>query len=65
MNINKAHILKKRIIEITEKDLPVYCPIDDKNIWQFHPKIYLNCNDKKNNKIRCPYCNTEFRIISK
>ncbi len=39
-------------------DLPFFCPPKNERIDIAHPKVFLDFS--KNNKVRCPYCSTEY-----
>ncbi|AWD32624.1 hypothetical protein CKSOR_00518 [Candidatus Kinetoplastibacterium sorsogonicusi] len=64
MNTINNHIVQKRIIEIKSKDVSICCPMPNENIWNLHPKIFLKIT-APDNKVKCPYCNTEYRIFVK
>ena len=46
-----------RKIEVTEKDLPVHCPLPGAPLWSRHPRIFL---DVPNGQTLCPYCGTQY-----
>ena len=58
-NMHEANADK--VYKITEKDLPVCCPMPDMIIWNSHPKVYLPI-DKSNPKEICPYCGAKFEL---
>ena len=43
---------------ITEKDLPLSCPMDSMRVWDSHPKVFLPIEET--GKVVCPYCDAEF-----
>ncbi len=47
---------KKRLIEVTEKDLPLHCPMPSMTLWDAHPKVFLPIEEK--GEALCPYCGT-------
>ena len=47
---------KKRLIEVTEKDLPLHCPMPSVTLWDAHPKVFLPIEEK--GEALCPYCGT-------
>ncbi|MGH8670743.1 MAG: zinc-finger domain-containing protein [Burkholderiales bacterium] len=51
---------KQRLIEITEKDLPLHCPTADMQLWNSHPRVFLPI--EKTGEALCPYCGTLFRL---
>jgi len=56
--VEKAEACTKRLYEITKKDLPLACPMDDMRLWDAHPKVYLPI--EKTGKAVCPYCDAEY-----
>jgi uncharacterized Zn-finger protein len=46
--------------EISAADLPLYCPAQDKSLWNTHPRVYLPI--KQNSKAICPYCSTMYEL---
>ena len=47
---------KKRLIEVTEKDLPLHCPTPQMSLWDAHPRVFLPIEEK--GEALCPYCGT-------
>ena len=47
---------KKRLIEVTEKDLPLPCPMPSMTLWDSHPRVFLPIEEK--GEALCPYCGT-------
>jgi len=45
-------------IEVTEKDLPLHCPMADAPLWSRHPRVFLDV--AKQGEARCPYCGTRY-----
>lgn len=43
---------------ITEKDLPLSCPMDSMRVWDSHPKVFLPIEET--GKVVCPYCDAMF-----
>ena len=46
----------KRVIEVTEKDLPLHCPLPQTTLWDAHPRVFLPIEEK--GEALCPYCGT-------
>ena len=46
--------------EVTEKDLPLHCPLPSMSLWNSHPRVYLPI--EKTGTAKCPYCGTEFTL---
>lgn len=49
--------------EITEKDLPLCCPLPTMRVWDAHPRVYLAL--EKNGTAVCPYCSTQYTLVQK
>lgn len=48
--------------EITEKDLPLCCPMPEARLWDAHPRVYLALEE--NGAVTCPYCGTCYVLKS-
>jgi uncharacterized Zn-finger protein len=48
--------LDRQCVEVTEKDLPLHCPLPTQKLWNTHPRVYLPIEMTK--EARCPYCGT-------
>ena len=51
------HQIKKMIV-VTQKDLPVQCPPADQALWNVHPRVFIPI--KPGEQKKCPYCSTLF-----
>ena len=49
-----------REVEVTEKDLPLHCPMPNESTWNAHPRVFLPIEQK--GEARCPYCGTLYRL---
>ena len=49
---------KSRLVEVTEKDLPLHCPSAAAPLWARHPRVFLDVT--KHGECLCPYCGTKF-----
>lgn len=49
-----------RVVEVTEKDLPLHCPMPAETVWNAHPRVFLPVEEK--GEARCPYCGTLYRL---
>lgn len=47
-------------IEITAKDLPLYCPTKEVALWSSHPRVFLDITET--GYAMCPYCGTKYRL---
>ena len=52
----------QRRIEITEKDLPLHCPMPSMKLWDAHPRVYLPIEAEGGESV-CPYCGSHFVLI--
>ena len=43
-------------VEITEKQLPLHCPLPGAPLWARHPRVFLDVAAE--GEARCPYCGT-------
>ncbi len=49
-------------IKIEHSDLPLACPLPTQALWNQHPRIYLPI--EKSRQVLCPYCGTEYCLVS-
>jgi uncharacterized Zn-finger protein len=47
-----------REVQVTEKDLPLHCPLPGAPLWSRHPRVFLDV--VKEGHALCPYCGTKF-----
>jgi uncharacterized Zn-finger protein len=59
-NANADATTKHRVIEITEADLPLHCPMPGDIMWSAHPRVFLPVQEK--GEALCPYCGTLYRL---
>jgi uncharacterized Zn-finger protein len=52
--------LDLKCVEVTEKDLPLHCPLPSQKLWNAHPRVYLPI--KTTGEARCPYCGTLYKL---
>ncbi len=52
--------LTQRIVEITEADLPLHCPMPADVMWSGHPRVFLPIQEK--GEALCPYCGTLYKL---
>jgi uncharacterized Zn-finger protein len=45
-------------VAVTEKDLPLHCPMADAPLWSRHPRVFLDV--ARQGEARCPYCGTRY-----
>jgi len=48
------------VVEVTERDLPLYCPNPAMALWSSHPRVFLELDAK--GEAMCPYCGTRYRL---
>jgi uncharacterized Zn-finger protein len=49
---------KARQVEVTEKDLPLHCPLPTAPLWSRHPRVFLDVAEA--GEMLCPYCGTRY-----
>ena len=50
----------QRQIEVSQKDLPLHCPMPDMQLWNAHPRVFLPI--EKTGEALCPYCGTRYTL---
>lgn len=58
----QQHPNTRKRIEITEKDLPLRCPMPKMLSWNSHPRVFLEIEKEPNGEIICPYCSTKYKL---
>jgi len=53
-----ADTSKEREVAVTEKDLPLHCPMPGAPLWARHPRVFLDV--AKEHETLCPYCGTKY-----
>jgi uncharacterized Zn-finger protein len=48
------------VVEVTERDLPLYCPNPAMPLWSSHPRVFLDV--AADGEAMCPYCGTRYRL---
>jgi len=49
-------VQSETVIEVTERDLPLHCPMPRTPVWSYHPRVFLDVASLR--EVRCPYCST-------
>jgi len=52
-----------RVIEVSDGDLPLRCPLPRHTDWNSHPRVYLEITG--HGEALCPYCGTLYRLKGK
>jgi uncharacterized Zn-finger protein len=47
-----------REVQVTEKDLPLHCPLPSAPLWSRHPRVFLDVATQ--GAALCPYCGTQY-----
>jgi len=47
-----------RMVEISEAELPLHCPVADQMLWNSHPRVFLPVEES--GEALCPYCGTRY-----
>lgn len=50
------------VIEVTAKDLPLYCPGPNAPHWSMHPRVFLDIAHADNHTATCPYCSAKYKL---
>jgi len=58
IKLKEANAEKK--YQVTRKDLPLHCPMDNMTSWNSHPRVFLPIEDT--GKAKCPYCGAVFEL---
>jgi uncharacterized Zn-finger protein len=51
----------QNLYEVTEKDLPLSCPMPGMTLWNSHPKVYLPVEVQ--GAAKCPYCGAIYSLV--
>jgi uncharacterized Zn-finger protein len=49
---------RARVVDVTEKDLPLHCPPPGAPLWARHPRVFLDVARER--EVLCPYCGTKY-----
>jgi len=52
----------ERFIVISDKDLPLRCPMPNMLSWNSHPRVFLEIEKESTKQITCPYCSTIYKL---
>lgn len=50
----------QRVVEVTEGNLPLHCPMPGQQAWCSHPRVFLAVEEK--GEALCPYCGTLYKL---
>jgi uncharacterized Zn-finger protein len=53
-----ADTSKQKEVTVTEKDLPLHCPMPGAPLWARHPRVFLDVAEP--GEALCPYCSTRY-----
>jgi len=48
----------KKTYHVTQRDLPLSCPMPEMELWNSHPRVYLPI--EASGRAKCPYCGANF-----
>ncbi len=54
---------QQKEVEVTEKDLPLHCPMPGAPLWARHPRVFLDVVHDR--EALCPYCGTKYTYKGK
>ncbi len=46
------------LVEVNTSDLPLSCPRQQAEVWNMHPRVYLDIQQK--GEVSCPYCGIHY-----
>lgn len=49
-----------RRYEISRRDLPLHCPLDEADLWNTHPRVFLPIEET--GEATCPYCGSHYTL---
>lgn len=52
----------ERRYDVTLNDLPLCCPMPHMQLWDSHPRVYLEI--EKTGQALCPYCGASYHLKS-
>ncbi len=58
MSVKQIPACQSVEIKVTDKDLPLSCPMPNMELWNGHPKVFLPIESSKQET--CPYCGTRY-----
>ena len=47
------------LIEVSAKEMPVYCPNPRMPQWSSHPRVFI---DVSHGEAHCPYCGNRYKL---
>ncbi len=50
----------QRVVEVSQADLPLHCPMSGDAAWCSHPRVFLAVEEK--GESLCPYCGTLYKL---
>ena len=57
----KTPSCSQQSVEVTQKDLPLSCPMPGQSLWNAHPRVFLPVAET--GRVVCPYCSTEYVLV--
>jgi uncharacterized Zn-finger protein len=48
------------VVDLTEANLPAFCPNPSMPVWNHHPRVFLELGPQ--GEAMCPYCGTRYRL---
>jgi uncharacterized Zn-finger protein len=52
--------MNNKIINVDQKDLPLFCPTKKENLFSSHPRVFLDIT--KTGVVSCPYCGARYKL---
>ena len=55
---NNKPACSERRYEVSRNDLPLSCPMPSMEVWNAHPRVFLDMGAK--GEVSCPYCGAKY-----
>lgn len=60
--VKEASCAQRQVV-VSQKDLPLSCPMPGQSLWNAHPRVFLPIGET--GRVVCPYCSTEYILENK
>lgn len=50
----------QEVVEVSQSDLPIHCPMPNAPLWSSHPRVFLPMNSS--GEAKCSYCGTRYKL---
>ncbi len=52
----------EEVIEVSQSNLPIHCPMPNTPLWNSHPRVFLPMNEA--GEAKCSYCGTNYKLVT-